>query len=148
MLAEGKSINSIAKKLGTNWRMVNAWSERPEIVAQVEEIQQAAIAEVKRNGRALISKATVAFREGLRAKSGCPECGAQAPDHRTRLAAAVAIGDRFGLPKREITELAGEVGMTKSDADLETEILGTAALMLDARGETELAARVRLLLGG
>lgn len=148
MLAAGTSISGIARQFDVKWETANRWSEHPEIVAQVEEIQATMVAEVKRAGKMLIKKSVAVYSLALSASRACPTCDGAYPDMDLRLRAAQAVSDRFGLPRTEITQLAGEVGVSRSDDVLEAEVLGAAALVLEARGETELAARVRTLLGG
>lgn len=151
MLCAGATNVEIADEIGAHRNTVTRLIQSPEVLEEVERIQNDARTSAKRVGAGLLNSAVGVWRDALKATAGpageCPHCGEtidSSPDHAIRLRAADSVADRFGLPKTEVQELTGALTLgEKSDEELARVTLEEAIAILDEQGHHEAAAAVR-----
>lgn len=161
-LAAAESQASIARSLDVSPNTVNVWAHLPEVTEAVESIRAEMLADAKRQLASLrtVAVSTVAdvmvrrgpyvCRCGEEVVCGCgePVTYDVAPP-KDRLRAAEMVMDRAGLPRTEVTEHSGSVGLVGPLQTVERiDVLTTAAEILEADGFGEAAAVVRAAIGG
>ena len=160
-LAAAESQASIARSLDVSPNTVNVWAHLPEVTEAVESIRAEMLAEAKRQLASLrtVAVSTVAevmvrrgpyvCRCGEEVVCGCgePVTYDVAPP-KDRLRAAEMVMDRAGLPRTEVTEHSGSVGLVGPLPTVERiDVLTAAAEILEADGFGEAAAVVRAAIG-
>lgn len=161
-LASGESQVSIARSCDVSHTTVGVWAQLPEVSEAVESIRAEMLADAKRQLASLrtVAVSTVAevmvrrgpyvCRCGEEVVCGCgePVTYDVAPP-KDRLRAAEMVMDRAGLPRTEVTEHSGSVGLVGPLPTVERiDVLTAAAEILEADGFGEAAAVVRAAIGG
>lgn len=162
-LATGRSYTAIAEDLGVARQTISSWAALPEVQEDLETIRAESLQGALRQLESLRERAVnvvvdvMETRGPLVCKCGaaveCAACGAEVEANtaapRDRLKGAEMVLDRAGLPKREITELAGAVGLVSPLTQPETaEVLHAAATLLDTLDMHDLATQVRAAIPG
>lgn len=140
LVASGDSYSKIAEKIGVGRDIVSAWANRPGIQKQVEEIQKRAAELTVKRLSGLQDRAVDALHDVLISE------GATVATARAK--AAAEVFDRTGIVAKKGVELSGSLDVdldTRTDAELDRDVLTAAADIVLERGRADLADAIREL---
>lgn len=141
MLAAGINYTVIAERLGLDRKAVSEWAALPAIRLEVEQIRQEVRRGAQAKQEALLDQALAVVGAALRPAEVCASCGrgGDVPiQHQLR--AAELVLDRT-LPKRTAVEI--EAADSRTDEDLDREILRAACEVLASWGDAPLVEQLR-----
>lgn len=138
MIASGDSYSKIAEDIGVDRHIVSAWANRPGIQKQVEDIQKRAATLTVQRLSGLQDRAVDALHDVLISEG--------ATVATARVKAAAEIFDRTGIVAKKGVELSGSLDVdldTRTDAELDRDVLTAAADIVLERGRADLADALR-----